>query len=503
MPPLPEIPAQDFFLGLASAGILVWTLLVASRSRLVNGSLSMPSVEDVEGGLFSSLPKERQTGQFAFLGSLFLHILAVAMLPWVEKLAPGELPFRLRGYDFVIVQFKPTDGPLQVPSNLAELIPPPPPPTPTAPPENAMESDVDDAGRGNRIAAPRLDKPAGGEAAEPEPSLRARLEIEFPKPTPPAERALAAPEAAPTITAAAAADLSWQFAALEAPDIPKPGLPAPEQDVVNERAELAFDPGDTVEILRGGRSSGAGRSLVEVVGNEGAGGADPLNRAQGAGGPGIEDLLAEAFGDGTLGELLASRGAGTGRGSGMGDRYGPGVEGLFGGPGYGSGYRGQGPVPRKLHGIIMIADDPALPEAEGVLTGNPVYTVYVEVPGSRRKWILQVCADEDDGSGIEFAGDSGVIRILSRKSLDPPFAFRRFGPEIEYSALTEHNSPPRIVIYAKVDEEGALAGLRVVSGLDPETDNRVLASLESWEFHPAYRDGRPVAVEALFGIPLR
>ena len=120
MPTLPEIPAQDFFLGLASAGILVWALLVASRSRLVNGSLAMPSLEDVDRGIFSSLAKERPTGQFSFLGSLFLHILAVAMLPWIERIAPGELPFQLRGYDFVIVQFKPTDGPLRVPANLAE-----------------------------------------------------------------------------------------------------------------------------------------------------------------------------------------------------------------------------------------------------------------------------------------------------------------------------------------------------------------------------------------------
>ena len=28
-----------------------------------------------------------------------------------------------------------------------------------------------------------------------------------------------------------------------------------------------------------------------------------------------------------------------------------------------------------------------------------------------------------------------------------------------------------------------------------------MASLRQWDFHPAFRDGRPVAVEALFGIP--
>jgi hypothetical protein len=45
--------------------------------------------------------------------------------------------------------------------------------------------------------------------------------------------------------------------------------------------------------------------------------------------------------------------------------------------------------------------------------------------------------------------------------------------------------------------------VRVVSGLDPETDDRILASVRAWDFHPAYRDGEAVEVEALFGIPLR
>ena len=31
----------------------------------------------------------------------------------------------------------------------------------------------------------------------------------------------------------------------------------------------------------------------------------------------------------------------------------------------------------------------ALPESAGILTGQPVYTVYLAVPGSRREWIMQ------------------------------------------------------------------------------------------------------------------
>src|SRR5690606_18343371 len=120
----------------------------------------------------------------------------------------------------------------------------------------------------------------------------------------------------------------------------------------------------------------------------------------------------------------------------------------------------------------------AMPEAAGVLSGNPVYTVYIEVPGFDRKWILQVCEAGEEGGGLRV--QDGVIRIVTRKKLDPPFAFRRVGPRLKVDELDPYTSPPRVVVYAKVAVDGVISGLRIVSGLDPETDNRVLASMADW-----------------------
>jgi hypothetical protein len=257
------------------------------------------------------------------------------------------------------------------------------------------------------------------------------------------------------------------------------------------------------DIVRGsvGQPPPGRPSLIELVG-----------AAQGSAGPGgaaltdaeseaIRGLLGESYGSGTLRDLLSSAGAGLGSGAGAGDDLGPGIVGEFGGEGYGEGWRGRGPVPRKLHGIIVISDEPAIPEAAGILKGNPVYTVYLDVPGFDRKWILQVCEVEQQSGGLQV--QDGVIRIVTNKKIDPPFAFRRVGPRIKYDNLDPYKTPPRIVLYAKIDVEGAINSLRVVAGLDPETDKRVLASVQEWNFHPAYRDGEAVAVEALFGIPLR
>jgi hypothetical protein len=143
-----------------------------------------------------------------------------------------------------------------------------------------------------------------------------------------------------------------------------------------------------------------------------------------------------------------------------------------------------------------------LPEAVGELTGNPVYTVYVDVPGAPRKWILQFCVPQGNRVGMEITGE--IVRVLGRKSVDPPYAFRKEPLKLELVPTLERLSelPQRVVAYATVDAEGNLQNVRMVRGADPETDRIILASLRSWEFTPAFRDGEPVEVEALFGIPL-
>lgn len=512
MSPLPEIAPQDLLLGLASAGLLLWTLLIVVRSRFGGDFLAPPSLDDEADGLFQSLAPRRPNRQLSFVGSVFLHLAAISLLPWVEEFAPGKLPFRVRPYDFVVVQFKTQDTALKLPPDLARLLPALTPVQPPPPPREAELSDEDDPGRGNRLPAPKPEpQPAGGAEqapapAPPEPPLIERVKIDFPERVAPQREALAAQAPEPSqvnIPVQPGADLSWQFAALEAPKIPDPGLIS-DPVAANPLAELAVDRGNMPEILRGAGSGQppSGRpSLIELVGT--------AQGSMGAGGGGLSDaeseairaLLAESYGSGTLLDLLSSAGAGQGSGPGVGDDLGPGLIGEFGGEGFGEGWRGRGPVPRKLHGIIVISDEPAIPEAAGVLKGNPVYTVYVEVPGFDRKWILQVCATEQDNGALQV--QDGVIRIVTRKKMDPPFAFRRVGPRIHYDSLDPYATPARVVVYAKVDAAGAINSVRVVSGLDPETDNRILASVRAWDFHPAYRDGEAVEVEALFSIPLR
>jgi hypothetical protein len=160
------------------------------------------------------------------------------------------------------------------------------------------------------------------------------------------------------------------------------------------------------------------------------------------------------------------------------------------------------PLPRARYGIILVSNAKgALPEAEGVLSGNPIYTVYFGVPESPRKWVLQYCTPKNATPALEF--NEGAVRVLPRKKLDPPYALRKGPVRLNTSEQSAKEVPPRVVVYATFDAEGRFENSRIIRGADAQIDQAILAALRSWEFLPAFAEGEPVLVEALLGIPLR
>jgi len=497
MPELPQIPAQDFFFGLASAGVLLWTLMFLARSQFLSDA-----VESQDDDLFYTLLKRPESGQLTFLTSLFAHLLLVAMIPWIERALPGQDPFDFEKYDAVLVQLKVDDSSLKMPTDLAEVLPE----KQEAPPEEneAEAADEDDPGVGNGLEAPKLAVDSGGVGNDTRPGEPERFEavVAETKAAPDAAEAVKADFEAPEVDAGQTAyDLAW-VPPLATPDaVPTPGLPL---EIAAEPARFSMKNGIPTDLAATPDANGR-PALADVTDVPGLGdfGPNGYGYVLGAGG----DVTRLLEGDG-LRELIASLeysaggGAGRGTGAGMGSGDQNGASGR-GGVGYGSGFAGDAPAPRKLHGIILISNEmQSMPEADGILSGNPVYTVYVDVPGFRKKWILQVCMPRDEAGELALE-NGGVLRVLARSQLDPPYATRRSGVEIDVSEVDPLALPPRIVVYFRVDPEGRMLERRIVAGLNEQMDNRVLASLEDWEFHPAFHDGEPVAVEALFGIPLR
>ncbi len=498
MPELPPIPAQDFFFGLASGGVLLWTLMFLARSRILDRSLNQGDDDDI----FYTLLKREESSQLSFLVSLFSHIFIIALIPWADAALPAEFRMNYQRYDTVVVQFKmdnaDDDDALRLPADLAEVLPIP------KEPAEADDGDEDDPGIGDGEEAAKLETDPGGKGRDTAPKLPLTPRFELAKQAPPApapeadlDLAAQAPEIDPGLTSY---ELAWAPPLPNPAAIPLPGVPVagPPTD-----AELAAVNGLPTDLEAhpdaGGRPGFTDPAAAPGLGEFGTAG---YGWVIGEGGK----VNAWLTGQG-LREMLASlervgSGAGTGSGTGFGAGSDPGASG-DGGEGFGTGFAGDQPVPRRLHGIIVISNDmQSMPEADGVLTGNPVYTVYVQVPGYRKKWILQVCLPRDEGGALKFEG-GGVLRVLARKQLDPPYAVQRVAPELFMEDEDPFFTPPRIVVYFRVSEDGELLDQRIIAGVNEQTDNSVLASLENWQFHPAFHNGEPVAVEALFGIPLR
>lgn len=158
------------------------------------------------------------------------------------------------------------------------------------------------------------------------------------------------------------------------------------------------------------------------------------------------------------------------------------------------------PLERRRYGIVLVGPGAQgqIPEARGWFSGNPIYTVYLTVPGSARKWVLQFCRPGGEARRMDFS--NGVIRLRPRRSLDPPYA-RRADP----LRLDPETAGPwaKAVVFATLDDAGALSNLKIIAGPGGESGQRILASLRQWEFLPAFEDGKPVAVETVFSIPLK
>lgn len=151
-------------------------------------------------------------------------------------------------------------------------------------------------------------------------------------------------------------------------------------------------------------------------------------------------------------------------------------------------------------GVIIVqqtAQETVLEGAE-VLTGQPVYTVYFDVPGSPRRWILQYCIPGSTAQSI-LERKEGVVRVQPKQSTQPPFPLGR----IPVDLAGAQPASGRLVIFALINERGEIGNLRVVRGSGQPIDRTAAATLGRWAFRPAMRGDAPVAVEALFGIPLQ
>jgi hypothetical protein len=154
---------------------------------------------------------------------------------------------------------------------------------------------------------------------------------------------------------------------------------------------------------------------------------------------------------------------------------------------------GAGAVPlRRAYDVVVVQSEvESLEPATRVMTGKPIYTVYLDV-GVRKAWLFYYCVPKQ-AARIEV--ETPVVSLGKLESLAAPYPDAAAVP----SHLLPHISRYGL-IHGFLTAGGKFRDLRFVDEGSHES-SAILDAIGKWVFHPALRDGAPVEVEVLLAIP--
>ena len=133
----------------------------------------------------------------------------------------------------------------------------------------------------------------------------------------------------------------------------------------------------------------------------------------------------------------------------------------------------------------------------GALHCGTIYSIFLPMPG--KNWSLQYC-EKSGGTQKSLEETPGTVLHLEKPLLPPDvdltqrFDFRRL-------PLPVDNSHRTIILRGVIAIDGTIRHLVVHQGVLPEMDEAARIAFNRWIFKPALRDGKPVEVEILVGIP--
>jgi Gram-negative bacterial TonB protein C-terminal len=265
---------------------------------------------------------------------------------------------------------------------------------------------------------------------------------------------------------------------------------------------LGVDPADSGSqiSLPGGNRWGE-FSIAPPNGTEGSPGGDPSGTAGGGSGGGPRG------GDGSTGPGNGGSGGGGGN-SGMPGPVsitGPGASGEVGGmldptlP-MSMVYPVAAPALNIRRNMLVISAGPIGGgglNVYGALNCGKIYSIFLPMPG--KNWSMQYC-DKSSNTGKSASATRAAMVYLDKPlippdvDLDHRFDFKRI-------SLPPEKSHRSIVLKGVIAVDGTVQHLTVYESVAPEMDEAARIALGRWKFKPAMRDGKPVEVEILVGIP--
>jgi hypothetical protein len=151
------------------------------------------------------------------------------------------------------------------------------------------------------------------------------------------------------------------------------------------------------------------------------------------------------------------------------------------------------PVNATFDVVVQTASDQGLSESVGALSGQPVYTVYMNV-GAPKAWLLQYCIPRDASGAVKIV--AGAVNIGNPAPLKAPFPLVTVLPPVTMVPRTSY-----IIVHALLDASGQIKEPTVLRAPNASFKAPILAELLKWQFRPAVRNGGPVTVEVLLAIP--
>jgi TonB family protein len=192
--------------------------------------------------------------------------------------------------------------------------------------------------------------------------------------------------------------------------------------------------------------------------------------------------------------------------------------------------RGDNSLPRGLH--VGAADSSAIAASDGPgskgANGDPREIASATPPriGGTAKTAAPVSEDKVTdvdrqvfGSkrfysmianmpNLNSASGSWVIRYAELKDnqqpgvLTTPDAFQKSDPGYPIELMRD-NVQGTVTLYAIIRSDGSVGDIRVLYSPDERLEPFAKSALARWKFHPAMKDGKPVALEAVVMIPFR
>lgn len=135
--------------------------------------------------------------------------------------------------------------------------------------------------------------------------------------------------------------------------------------------------------------------------------------------------------------------------------------------------------------------------AYGALHCGKIYSVFLAMPG--KSWAMEYCVKSDATEKEKSATETRSAVVHLERGLVPPDAEARF--DFRRLPVPPEKAHKMIVLKGTLRDDGSVENIELYQGVLPQMDEAARVAFSQWKFKPALRDGKPITVEILVGVP--